>query len=133
MMTLTSGSGVAVSDIFVPLARRGRARAGDEIAQKWRGHGEFMDLNAQGMQRVVDRAGDAGGPAQIARFARTFLAEGGEGRGRAVIDDLDVGDLVGRGQEIVHEGAADELTAVVVAEAFVKRGADAMRDAAIGH
>ena len=50
-----------------------------------------------------------------------------------MVHHLDVGDLVDRGQQVIHEGAGQQLAVVVVGENLIERGADAVRDAAIDH
>ena len=40
-------------------------------------------------ERVVDGIGDGRRRAEVAGFARAFLAEGGQRRGRAMVDDVD--------------------------------------------
>ena len=61
-------------------------------------------------QRVVDRAGNGGGAAQVTGFARAFLAEFGQRRGRAVIDDIDRRYFHRCRYQVIHEGATRQLT-----------------------
>src|SRR5262249_24858582 len=90
-----------------------------------------------------ERAGSVGLPtchprtrrrrAEIAGFAGALLPEHGMRRRRLVVHYLDLGHLVRRRQEIIHEGLGDELALVVIGELLVERGADAVGDAAHGH
>ena len=95
--------------------------------------GRLLTAMPSGAQRVVDGAGDRRRRAEIAGFAGALLPEHGVRRRRHVMDDLDLGHLVRRRQQIVHEGLRDELPLVVVGELLVQRRTDAVGNAAHGH
>ncbi len=50
-----------------------------------------------------------------------------------MVHDLDLGHLVRRRQQIIHEALRDELALRIVGELLEQRGADAVGDAAHGH
>ena len=111
----------------LPRARR------DGVADRGEADGQPVERDAERRDRVVDRARNRGGRAEIAGLARAFLAEHRERRGRAMMHDLDARHLVRGRQQIVHEGLAHHLPVVAVDELLHQRGADAVRDAAERH
>src|SRR5262249_25834392 len=94
---------------------------------------QTVDGDAERADGVVDRTRNRRRRAEIAGFAGALLPEHGMRRRRLVVHDLDLGHLVRRRQEIIHEGLGDELALVVIGELLVERGADAVGDAAHGH
>src|SRR5581483_8240917 len=89
----------------------------------------FGDAHAEVGEGVLDGVGEGGGGADHAPFADAPVVGEDVGAGLEVVD-LDVGDLGGGGDEVVHERAGLELALVVVGRLLVEDGADALGDAA---
>src|SRR5581483_9410425 len=73
----------------------------------------FADLGASVGQGVLDGVGDGGGCADHAALPHPPVVEGDVGR-RGEVLDVDVWDLADGGDQVVHEGAGDHLTVLVV-------------------
>src|SRR5450759_1062776 len=105
----------------------------DSIAEGGGTNRQLRNRDAERAHRVVHSTEDGCGRAEIAGFARSLLAEYGERRRRAMVDDLDLGHFMRGGQQIIHEGLRDHLPLLVVDELFEQGGSYAMSYTAERH
>ena len=81
-------------------------------------------------ERVGDGIGDAGRHAHAIAFGRPLGAERRERRRGFLVQHLHRRNLGHRRNEIVGEGAGEELAGLVVDELLVERGGDALHEGA---
>src|SRR5205814_2957609 len=109
-----------------------RSCVANEMPQAARGHGQLGDAQAERRQRVAHGVGDDGGHGHRGGFAEALGAERRQRRRRDDVRDLDLlRRLGGRGHQIVHEGAGEELAVVVVLQLLVQGAAEAVQRAAV--